>query len=582
MKKVVALLVAVSMMAVAPADAQGFLKKLGKGLENAVKEAVKDASDKNKSTDQSKKKTNVQRKGANTRVKANTATRRTAAASNGDKQDERVLTLPPRDHAFLAPMGDYTPGGTLEFVCPKPPSPDKDLTPWWEKLEPVEKLTNASLLKEITLLEPLLQREKYIINAMIDRYDKANNEFQGRLKSIDDMCAEIAEIHKRNDMHDPQWAINNRGVFLVRTLSSAVYHRSFRSSITVFRNYFDKGTVAWLDGFNKNWDALLTDTVVWMPYPETQTASAADRAAVAKDPGAVIAIYDPGMGGARYEAFTFTLLKTYARILKVDKTKADNADLIIPARIVVEGKTYPVTEIGTGAFLNCPAKSITIPNTVTALYREAFQGLTRVKTITVPASVKKVDPFCFAECKELTSVTLPATLNVLDGYAFNNCPRLVSVQMPKKVGMLGNNLFAGCPALKQVTLPNGMKTLGNNFFNGCKSLTALQIPNTVTRIGSGAFAGCSGLASLNLPPQLTEIGANAFDGCSKLTALVVPPTVTKLGNDLLAGCTAMKSLTLPARFNDLSDLYWRFKDTPLFPKQYMEQGKMPPTFKFSE
>ncbi len=64
-------------------------------------------------------------------------------------------------------------------------------------------------------------------------------------------------------------------------------------------------------------------------------------------------------------------------------------EIIIPSAITVEGKTYPVTAIGEGA----------------------FQGCDELVTIHIPASVTSISDHAFLNCKRLTSVfyNLPAS-----------------------------------------------------------------------------------------------------------------------------------------------------------------------------
>ena len=68
----------------------------------------------------------------------------------------------------------------------------------------------------------------------------------------------------------------------------------------------------------------------------------------------------------------------------------------IPSSVTYNGKTYSVTSIGSGAFLNCLSlTSVTIPNSVTSIGSYAFQGCSSLTSVTIPSSVWSIGSGAF-------------------------------------------------------------------------------------------------------------------------------------------------------------------------------------------
>ena len=63
----------------------------------------------------------------------------------------------------------------------------------------------------------------------------------------------------------------------------------------------------------------------------------------------------------------------------------------------IDGKTYPITEINTGAFKNCKKlKSVVIGKGITSIGTKAFSGCKALKKITIKsAKLKKVGKNAF-------------------------------------------------------------------------------------------------------------------------------------------------------------------------------------------
>ena len=106
-------------------------------------------------------------------------------------------------------------------------------------------------------------------------------------------------------------------------------------------------------------------------------------------------------------------------------------ELVIPAEVTHEGKTYKVTAIGGYAFQgNSTLTSITIPEGVTTIGGHAFHDCTSLTSITIPEGVTEIAYYAFAGCTSLTNVTIPEGVTYIRNLAFSGCTSLKSVSLP--------------------------------------------------------------------------------------------------------------------------------------------------------
>ena len=164
-------------------------------------------------------------------------------------------------------------------------------------------------------------------------------------------------------------------------------------------------------------------------------------------------------------------------------------------------------------------KAVSIPNTVTKIYDNAFYECSALESVDIPGSVKSIGNSAFQKCTTLSSVTLNNGLETIGDKVFQNCKVLTSIDIPDSVTSLGNWVFVNCYALESVTLSNNITSIKEKTFMSCTSLTNITIPGKVTSIGTQAFGYCSKLESIAIPSSVTTIADDAFVNCSKLTTI---------------------------------------------------------------
>ena len=259
--------------------------------------------------------------------------------------------------------------------------------------------------------------------------------------------------------------------------------------------------------------------------------------------------------------------------------------------------------------------NITIPDSVTSIYGNAFHGtayyntssnwknellyidnaLIAAKTslsgsVVIDSATTAIAGSAFSNCDNLTSVTLPDSITTIGSSTFYDCDNLTSVTIPDSVTTIGSSAFYGCDNLTSVTLPDSITTIGNFAFSDCDNLTSFNvdsnnkyyssdnygvlfnknqtniiqypagntrtsytIPDSVTNIGDGTFKNCDSLTSVTIGDSVTSIGDSAFDNCDSLVSVTIPDSVTSIGDSAFEYCESLASVTIGDSVTSIGD-----------------------------
>lgn len=206
-------------------------------------------------------------------------------------------------------------------------------------------------------------------------------------------------------------------------------------------------------------------------------------------------------------------------------------DIVLPDR---------VTRLGSGVFSGCTSQLTpvynnkifaympreysythevyTIPNGITTIAGNAFNGCSGLTTITIPNSVTSIGRSAFGGCT-FNSIDIPNSVIELEQGAFEYCS-LHSITIPESMRRIGDEAFMSCSELESVTFLNGVETIGDYVFAYCSKLTSVSLPNSLTSIGSWVFNG-SNLSTISIPKNVSSIGIALFANCEKMETISV-------------------------------------------------------------
>ena len=166
---------------------------------------------------------------------------------------------------------------------------------------------------------------------------------------------------------------------------------------------------------------------------------------------------------------------------KVTGYEGTAADIVIPS--THEGK--PVTTIGFKAFDNKSGiNSITLGYGITTFERWAF-SYSSITSVTIPNSISTIYNDAFHGCPNLPSVYLPSSVTSIGGSAFQNCYAFTAFNIPKTITSIGGYAFGWSLSLSTMTYEGTIEEW-NSVSKGTGWLTATKV--TEIRCSNGTVA----------------------------------------------------------------------------------------------
>lgn len=243
-------------------------------------------------------------------------------------------------------------------------------------------------------------------------------------------------------------------------------------------------------------------------------------------------------------------------------------------------------------------KTITLPDSITAIDSEAFSGCVSLATINnIPTNLTKITAKSFYNCSSLTDSTLKSLISssvqIIEDRAFAGCSKITTIEINNTVKHIGLGAFENCSSISEITVPfigmgykldNRTNELTNDFdtnnvfgyifgasdrednntkvnniksvtisgsynipefaFYNCSKLKTVVLNDDVEEIGQAAFSNCSSLTSLSLPLNLKVIDEYAFLECKSLTKIELSENIKTIGDCAFIGCKKISAINL--------------------------------------
>ncbi|MBR6490533.1 MAG: leucine-rich repeat protein [Muribaculaceae bacterium] len=205
----------------------------------------------------------------------------------------------------------------------------------------------------------------------------------------------------------------------------------------------------------------------------------------------------------------------------VEVTFADNSynsysgNVVIPASVSYNSRSYKVTAVGDNAFRNCgELTAVTLGKNIATIGKRAFLNCSLLTTIDIKAAVTVIDDYAFAQCGGLKTVTFNNNAPIEMGTgAFLRCSQLANVKWPSAetldgrggLSTIGTNAFAHCTALTKIFLPGDLQLMGSSIFEGCQNLSDITLTkDTPLALSGDPFALNGSSVTIHVPSSGTE------------------------------------------------------------------------------
>ena len=150
--------------------------------------------------------------------------------------------------------------------------------------------------------------------------------------------------------------------------------------------------------------------------------------------------------GEHKEGFVGNLKYSYSTegttaIVIQDNSYKTLTEVIIPASVNIDGRTYQVTGIGDAAFNGCSQLlKVSLPEGVEVIGNNSFSQ-TSLSEITLPHSLKQIGEYAFMDCSSIKTMIVPEGVETIGREAFKRMNNLEILELPASLSFMGIRLI---------------------------------------------------------------------------------------------------------------------------------------------
>lgn len=231
-------------------------------------------------------------------------------------------------------------------------------------------------------------------------------------------------------------------------------------------------------------------------------------------------------------------IESFSRCIRLLSIKVSKHNKVYDSR----GNCDAIIETATNTIVLGCAYTV-IPNTVTKIGQNAFEGVQLINSIRIPDSITTIDSGAFFLCSNLEVIALSEHIEEIGEQAFyNTC--LKRLEIPNSVKSIGSLAFPS-KTLTSIKVAEGNSTYDSR--NDCNAIIETRtnklicacintiIPNSVTEIGEYAYCDVE-VKEIAIPSSVTNIHENAFGDNKNIQKIYTDnPSLfenVKLGDDV--------------------------------------------------
>ena len=231
-----------------------------------------------------------------------------------------------------------------------------------------------------------------------------------------------------------------------------------------------------------------------------------------------------------------------------------SGDLVIPASVTNNDTEYTVTTLPTKAIPYCQNLStVKIPASITSIGNSPFYRCHNLTEISVASeSANYLDQNGVLYNKDLTILiscpegktgdfVIPEGVTELPENAFNGCSHLTSITLPESLTKIGANALYLCTSITSIHIPAQATGTTVTFLGRCNSLQEITVDpsNSYYKVVDNLLYN-SGMTTLLQVPAGSEAPFDIND---------LPESVVTLGGFAFSGCRVLTDVDVPARMS---------------------------------